>query len=152
MESERVGVRAGLGDVVWNADCRECCRSSGSWVNQYCLPKQHSPPHTPRPIRRRFPCAKFPQFRAIVPCCPSVVASDDSYSYAQTGAVDVAWIVVPVGIGYRSVSGRRSANYLRMTAGLYAKGGVCRCQMLLESQLGEAAGHAERAVVCLFGR
>jgi len=33
-----------------------------------------------------------------------------------------------------------SASYLRMTAELCAGGGVCRCQMLLESQPGKALG------------
>jgi len=35
--------------------------------------------HTPRPIRRRFPCAKVPQFRAIAPCRVSAVENNDSY-------------------------------------------------------------------------
>jgi hypothetical protein len=51
-----------------------------------CLPKQHSPPHTPRPIRPRFPCAELPQFRAIVSCCPSVVANDDSITFSDSQA------------------------------------------------------------------
>jgi len=77
------------------------------------------------------------------------VASDDSYSYAQTGAVNVAWVVVAVGIdcGERFRDGRGgrgeagwSASHPRMTAELNVGGGVFGHQMLLESQPGEVLG------------
>ena len=73
MVSESVGVRARKGDVVWKEDCGEiqpdpAAAGSADAVNlallalalSRCLPGQHAPPHSHRPTRRRFPCAKLP--------------------------------------------------------------------------------------------
>lgn len=87
--SDRVGVRAGRGDAVWKADYGECSqiqRRLGRLMLSISLLKMS--------LSLRRPCL----VRGIVPCYPSAVTSDGSYSYALTGAVNVAWVVITVGM------------------------------------------------------
>jgi hypothetical protein len=49
------------------------------------------------------------------------VASDISYSYAQTGTVDVVWVVVPAGMDCGSIFGTDKAGGARLI-GLWSEG------------------------------